>query len=29
METRDFEHQRELLDHFAAEELAVRNLLWL
>ena len=29
METRDFEHQRELLDHFTAEGLAVRNLLWL
>jgi len=28
METRDFEHQRELLDHFAGGGLAVRNLLW-
>ncbi|HRP98055.1 MAG TPA: threonine ammonia-lyase [Rhodocyclaceae bacterium] len=28
METRDFEHQRELLEHFAAEGLATRNLLW-
>ncbi|MCL4758051.1 MAG: threonine ammonia-lyase [Rhodocyclaceae bacterium] len=28
METRDFDHQRELLDHFAAEGLEVRNLLW-
>lgn len=29
METRDFEHQRELLEHFAAEGLEARNLLWL
>lgn len=29
METRDFEHQRELIEHFAAEGLEVRNLLWL
>jgi threonine dehydratase len=29
METRDFEHQRQLLDQFAAEGLEVRNLLWL
>ena len=29
METRDFEHQRELLDRFVREGLAVRNLLWL
>ncbi len=28
METRDFDHQRELLDHFSGEGLAVRNLLW-
>jgi threonine dehydratase len=27
METRDFEHQRELIAHFAAEGLAARNLL--
>ena len=29
METRDFEHQRELLRHFAGQGLAVRNLLGL
>jgi len=29
METRDFEHQRELLEHFAGQGLTVRNLLWL
>lgn len=28
METRDFEHQRELLDHFAGEGLEVRNMMW-
>ena len=28
METRDFEHQRELMGHFAGGGLAVRNLLW-
>jgi threonine dehydratase len=27
METRDFEHQRELLRHFASQGLRVRNLL--
>ncbi len=29
METRDFDHQRELLDHLAEKGLPVRNLLWL
>lgn len=28
METRDFEHQRELLDQVAAEGLEVRNMMW-
>lgn len=28
METRDFEHQRELLDHFADQGLEVRNMMW-